>query len=106
MGLTCQNIGKKLVKSWQKHGFILGFAGALLLAGCAGFTYRYYGLAEVNYEKGVLLGPKEKDDLPFSKCAPSDQIKNPCVVMFAKEFFAFKQDYEDVKARLIACEKQ
>lgn len=93
-----------MIKTWKKIGIFLAFS--CILIGCAAFSYHYYGLSEVNYEHGVLLGPKEKDDLPFSKCAPSDQIKNPCVVMFAKEFFAFKQDYEDIKIKLIACEKQ
>ena len=78
----------------------------LLLLGCAGFSYRYYGLSEVDYSHGVLLGPKEKDDLPFSKCAPNGESKHPCVVMLTKDFFAFKLDYEDVSSRLIDCEKK
>ncbi len=87
------------------RGFSIGFVCALFLVGCAGFTYRYFGLAEVDYEHGKLLGPKEKDDLPFSKCAPNAVSKHPCVIMFTTDFFAFRQDYEDVKAKLIACEK-
>lgn len=75
-----------------------------MIVGCAGFSYRYYGISEVDYDHGILLGPKPVDDLPFSKCAPNTESKNPCVVMFAKEFFAFKQDYEDVKMRLKECE--
>lgn len=79
----------------------------LMLAGCmAAFTYRYYGMDEVSYENGILLGPSKKDDLPFSRCAPSEQSKRPCVIMFAKDFFAFKQDYEGVKMRLSVCERQ
>lgn len=89
----------------NKKGFILGFVSALVLAGCAGFSYRYYGLAEVDYEHGTLLGPKEKDDLPFSKCGPNGESKHPCVVMFTKDFMSFKQDYEDTKQKLVACEK-
>lgn len=78
----------------------------MMLLGCTAFAYRYYGLADVSYEQGTLLGPKEKDDLPFSKCEPSAQVKHPCVVMFTKDFIAFKQDYEDVKTKLQICEKQ
>jgi len=78
----------------------------LVLLGCAGFSYHYYGLSEVDYSHGNLLGPKEKDDLPFSKCAPNGESNHPCVVMFAKDFFAFKQDYEDLKVKLTECEKK
>lgn len=80
----------------------------LLLLGCAGlgFSYRYYGLAEVSYVEGKLLGPTEKDDLPFSKCAPSESVKNPCVVLFAKDFFALKLEYEAMQQRLVSCEKK
>lgn len=87
--------------------FHVGFLFALLLiVGCAAFPFHYYGLSEVDYEHGTLLGPKSTDDLPFSKCAPNGQTKNPCVVMFVKDFFAWRQDYEDVKNKLIACEKK
>lgn len=86
--------------------FGIGFLFALLLVGCAGFSYHYYGLDGVTYEHGMLLGPKEKDDLPFSQCAPNASSKHPCVVMFASEFFKFRQDYEDVKMRLAQCEKK
>jgi hypothetical protein len=88
-----------------KRAFACGFVFALILAGCAGFSYHYYGLAEVDFEHGTLLGPKPKDDLPFSKCAPNAQSKHPCVVMFTSEFFALRQEYDDVKTRLSDCEK-
>lgn len=77
-----------------------------LVAGCAAFSYRYYGLSQVNYDHGVLLGPSEKEDLPFSQCAPNTESKNPCVIMFTREFFAFKQDYEDTQQKLKDCEKK
>jgi hypothetical protein len=90
-----------------KRAFIFGFLAALILiAGCAGFSYRYYGLSEVVYDHGNLLGPKPKDDLPFSKCAPNAQTKNPCVVMFTKDFYNLRLDYDDTKNRLIDCEKK
>jgi hypothetical protein len=90
-----------------RRSFLFGFLSALILiAGCAGFTYHYYGLSEVDYDHGMLLGPKAKDDLPFSKCAPNAQSKNPCVVMFTKDFYALRLDYEDLKNRLVACEKE
>lgn len=88
-----------------RRDFIVGFFAAIALVSCAGAGYRYYGLAEVDYNKGTLLGPKEKYDLPFSKCAPSATSKNPCVVMFATDFFTLKKDYEDTKMRLKECEK-
>jgi hypothetical protein len=89
-----------------KKSFLAGFIFCLIFfVGCAAFSYRYYGLADVVYEHGTLLGPKEKDDLPFSKCAPSGNLKHPCVVMFTKEFMAFKQDYLDTQQKLIDCQK-
>lgn len=90
-----------------KRAFALGaLFGFTAFIGCAGFAYRYYGLSEVIYERGILLGPHPKDDLPFSKCAPSSQVRNPCVIMFADEFFDFKKDYEDTKNKLKECEKR
>jgi hypothetical protein len=87
------------------RSFALGFAFAMVLWGCAGFSYHYYGLAEVDFSHGTLLAPSAKDDLPFSKCAPNGQSKNPCVVMLTTDFFALRQDYDDVKTRLSDCEK-
>ena len=84
--------------------FWLGVLCAVMLLGCAGISFRYYGLSQVIYEHGKLLGPKPKDDLPFSKCQPNAQSKNPCVVMFAPEFFSLKKDYEDTKQKLKECE--
>jgi hypothetical protein len=89
-----------------KRDFVIGFISCLFLVGCAGFSYHYYGLSDVSYDHGILLGPKPKDDLPFSKCAPTETSKNPCVVMFATDFFQFKQDYLDTQQKLIDCEKK
>lgn len=88
-----------------RKSYLLGMVSAFILIGCAGFSYRYYGLQGVGYEHGTLLGPKESDDLPFSKCSPNGESKNPCVVMFTKDFFAFKLDYEDTKQKLKECQK-
>jgi len=90
----------------MSHRGWIAFLFCVLLLGCAGFTYHYYGLSGVSYENGVLLGPKESDDIPFKMCEPNNQSKSPCVVMFAKEFFAFKQDYLDLQMKLKECEKK
>ncbi len=76
----------------------------LILVGCASFSYHFYGLKEVSYENGTMLGPSDKEDVPFSKCSPTASSKFPCVVMFAKEFYALKLDYEDTQQRLKQCE--
>ncbi len=86
--------------------FWFGFIVALTLVACAGLKPHYYGLSDVQFDHGMLLGPKASDDLPFSKCAPSAQQAQPCVIMFSTEFFALKQDYEDLQQKLIACEKK
>ena len=97
----------------RARSFVLGFLSCLFLLGCAGFAYRNYGLEGVNYVDGKLLAKEPKDDLPFSACKP-DEVQNPdgtvtlsrkCIVMFIPEFIAFKKDYEDLKTRLVACEK-
>ncbi len=89
----------------NRISFLGGFTLCLILfTSCAAFSYRFYGIADVIYEHGTLLGPKAKDDLPFSKCAPG-QLKHPCVIMFTAEFMAFKQDYEDTKNKLMECQK-
>lgn len=83
-----------------KAGFLIVLA--TLFCGCAspGFNYRYYGLSEMDFTKGFILGPEAKDDLPFDRCA-----KNGCVVMFAQDFFAMKLDFLDTQNRLTACER-
>lgn len=86
--------------------FAFGFIASFLIMGCAGAGFRYYGLSGVNYNEGILMGPKEKDDLPFSRCAPIGNEAYPCVVMFAKEFFALKQDYLDTQQKLKECQKK
>lgn len=90
-----------------RKSFVSGFMCCLtLFAGCAAFSYRYYGLADVIYDHGTLLGPSEKEDLPFSKCQPNTESKHPCVVMFTKDYMAFKLDYEDTQQKLKDCQKK
>jgi len=85
--------------------FLTGALVSLILMACAGAGFKYYGMQGVSFENGTLLGPTSVDDLPFSRCMPNNLSKNPCIVMFASEFFALKQDYEDVKQKLKDCEK-
>lgn len=83
-----------------KNSFISGYLICMLMVGCAGVSFRYYGLKDASYTYGTLLGPKDTDDLAFSKCAPTQDLKNPCVVMFASEFFELKRDYERLKLKV------
>lgn len=83
--------------------FTLGILVGVLLVGCAGFSYKYYGLSADSYE-GKLLGPKPEDDLPFAECKPTDADKSPCVVVKAKVWFALKTDYEQMEEALKACQ--
>ena len=87
-----------------KRDFYVAAITALILAACATFPYKYYGLSGVTYTNGTLLGPVAADDLPFSNCAPTAADAHPCVVMFAQDFFAFKQDYQDTQNKLEECE--
>lgn len=86
-----------------KH-FSLGLLLGIVLIGCAGFSYRYYGLDLPSYD-GTLLGPEPKDDIDFKRCMPDDFDKNKCVVMLHEDAMRLKQDYLDTKDKLKACEK-
>lgn len=86
-------------------GFVIGFLSCLFLVSCAGMSYHYYGISEVNYNQGILLGPSEKEDIPFSRCAPTENEKHPCVIMLTKDFYNLRLDYEDTKTKLKTCEK-
>lgn len=86
--------------------YYAGILCGLLLAGCAGFAYRYYGMDGVIYEQGKLLGPEPKYDRPFSDCQPDSQYKKgKCVIMLYPDFKSFKTDYEDCKMRLDSCQR-
>jgi len=85
--------------------FALGIIFSVFVIGCAGFQYRYYGIAPVSYE-GKLLGPTPSEDLPLSVCMPDAQVKGKCVVMLVDEFTKFRQDYDRVKTELKDCQSQ
>lgn len=86
------------------RAFVAGLFCGLLLLGCAGFSYKHYGLAASTYE-GTLLAPEEKDDIPLKVCAPDENASGKCIVMIAGEFYRMKQDYLETQKRLIDCEK-
>lgn len=75
----------------------------LLLVGCMGFSYRYYGLSIASYS-GTLLGPREQDDKSFFTCEPTSDNKSPCTVMYSSEFQQLKTDYLDIQSQLVACQ--
>jgi hypothetical protein len=86
--------------------FLAGFACCALLFGCAGFSFKYYGLDGVVYMNGKLLGPKPEDDLPFTVCEPRPNAQHPCVVMMTSDFFKYKLEFEDTQNRLKEAEKR
>lgn len=79
------------------------FVFIFVILGCAGFSYRYYGLDAKSYE-GTLLGPSPQDDLPLSTCQPDPTNKGKCVVLYKDEFYKFKADYQNVVSQLKACQ--
>lgn len=101
----------------ELKNFTMGLLLGVLLVGCAGaakFGYKYYGLDLPDYD-GKLLGPAEKDDLPFRQCQPDDFVtasdvhdlsKGKCVVLFSDEFFRLKADLMDTRQKLIECQKK
>jgi hypothetical protein len=95
------------VKPRDRIAFLFGVLFSCMFMACAGAGFiKYYGLQSVAYDHGTLSGPSQEDDLPFSKCAENPREKFPCVVMFSKDFFALKQDYEDTKQKLKECERK
>lgn len=85
--------------------FAIGLLFGLILAGCAGFQYRYYALDPASYE-GALRGPEPKDDIPLTECQPDARVRGKCVVMLVDEFTAFRVDYERIKTQLKDCQNQ
>lgn len=75
-----------------------------MLTSCSSFAYKYYGLSGADFSRGTLLGDKPENDLPFGRCEPNSTLKNPCVVLFAEEFFKLKLDFTDTQNKLKACE--
>lgn len=86
--------------------FLLGFVWGCLLVACAAtpvFPYKFFHISG-NTFSGTLLGPTDKDDVPFSRCAPVNGVQQ-CVVVFYSELNALIKDYKQTKADLIACQK-
>lgn len=78
----------------------------LLVACGSTFPYKWYGLDLPDYSEGKLLGPKPKDDLPISRCAPDEVQKGKCVVIFVDEWDRLRNDHIELRVRLDACEKK
>jgi hypothetical protein len=86
--------------------FLLGFTLGVSLIACAAkpvFPYKFYHLTGNNFA-GMLLGPVDKDDIPFSRCAPVNG-KQQCVVVTYSELTALINDYKTTKQKLIDCER-
>lgn len=69
----------------------------ILVSACGGasaqFPFRYYNLKANSYE-GKLEGATDKDDLPFSTCAPSAGKQNKCTVLLSDSFTSLKVNYQ------------
>lgn len=93
----------------NKH-FSLGIICGFFLLGCAGVTYRYYGLQlpDQCYADGVLEGRGDKDwpNLPLSQCKPDAADKGKCVVQLQEVFFQMKNDLKTCQTKLIACQQK
>jgi hypothetical protein len=88
----------------KRRGLLLACVLGLLGCGTT-FNYRYYGLEADSYG-GKLLGPKPKDDIPFSVCAPDEHDKGKCAVILRAELEKLMRDYADMRERLKACEEK
>jgi hypothetical protein len=83
-------------------GFILG-SSLIACAASPVWPYRFYHLSGNNFA-GTLLGPTDKDDIPFERCRPVNG-KQQCVVVQYPELTALISDYKKTKSDLIACQK-
>jgi hypothetical protein len=79
--------------------------GVLALVSCGSFAYKHYGLDLPSYEKGRLLGPEEKYDLPISVCEPDEQAKGKCICYLEPEHERLMADMIELRKRLEACEE-
>lgn len=78
----------------------------VFLVACAAspvFPYKWFHLSGNNFA-GTLLGPTDKDDVPFERCRPVNG-KQQCVVVFYPELTSLISDYKKTKSDLIACQK-
>lgn len=79
----------------------------IAVAGCgaaAQFNYRYYAVKADNYS-GKLLGPTEKEDLPFTVCKPSEGKAAPCIAMLKDAYLQLKSDYLNLQTQLADCQR-
>jgi hypothetical protein len=85
---------------------IQGFVAGVLLVGCAGLTYQYYGLdlPDGCYKQGKLLAHDPKDDRPFSDCAPDENNKMKCIHMVTSEFQRLRISCDKCFKDLEACQ--
>lgn len=90
----------------MKKYFALGFALAIILIGCASFTYDRYGvkLGDTIENSTLLHHDKSAKDLPLDRCREVNG-EFQCVAMFADEFYQMKTGYEQCQDRLVLCEK-
>jgi hypothetical protein len=86
--------------------FRLAPLALLLLSGCAhgrDFDYPYYG---IHPSKGVLLGSKEKLDIPLTVCEPDEKIKGKCVVLDVLTWERIRADMIRLKHEMKALEEE
>lgn len=85
----------------KKHAL----TGLLLLFGlsaCASFSYKFYVLNIMSYDGNIL---RKGETIPFSRCAPNDSDKSPCIVIFREEAYRLKADYESLQIKLDQCQR-
>jgi hypothetical protein len=86
---------------------VVGFCLGLSLAACASaFPYKYFGVGSdaAGELRGTILAKEPKDDRPLSDCAPDDQSKGKCVLMFIDEWEKLRAERVELIERLKACE--
>lgn len=94
-----------MVKLSKTGSILLGVLIGVTLSACAtGFPYKYYTLDAISFE-GWLRGPKPADDITLERCKPTAEDKAPCVVMFTKDVYRLRADYEQMEFELDQCQR-
>lgn len=82
--------------------------GALFVSGCATAAYKWYTLdvSPSCYTDGMLLGEKESDDIPLTRCLAGNGDINICSVIFNAELNRMLDRIDALEQQLKFCEEQ
>lgn len=87
--------------SWCAFGLVAG----IFISSCGGapsFNFHYYPF---DFGGKKLVGATPADDLDYSICKASSNVRYPCMVMLEAEFFRLKADDLKAHSDLDSCQR-